>query len=87
MPTEQMLAPRNREYLGLRVSDKKDLTRVEILMVVSLLIYNDSIYYFLQNCHLICKDSVPFAALRTGVCKDSVELSVTAALHDFLKSN
>ena len=49
MPTEQMLAPRNREYLGLRVSDKKDLTRVEILMVVSLLIYNDSIYYFLQN--------------------------------------
>jgi hypothetical protein len=85
-----MLAPRSREYPGLRVSDKKDLTLAEILMVASLLINKDSISYCLENCHLIYKDSDTFAAQRTGVCKDNVELSIIAALdtvQDLLKGN
>ena len=71
--------PRNTAMArGLRVSDKRDLTPPQILVVTSLLIRKDSISYFLDNCHLLYKGWMLFAAQRP-VVKNDVEASVIDA--------
>lgn len=46
---------------GLRVSDKKDLTCADLLVVADLLISNDATSYFLNNCYFIYKDCMPIS--------------------------
>jgi hypothetical protein len=94
MLPQSTLSPRRRKgptkARGLRVSNKKDLTRAEILVVADLLISKAAISYFLDNCHLIYEGWIPFLSQQPLVCKNSIETSVTVALdtvQDILKGN
>ena len=72
------------------MSDKKNLTRAEILVVADLLISKDAISYFLNNCHLIYKGQMPFSAKQPLVCNNSIKTAVIVALdtvQDLLKGN
>ncbi|KAI9777127.1 MAG: hypothetical protein M1839_009083 [Geoglossum umbratile] len=90
LPLQPTLYLRSRKAGGLRVSDKKDLTPANILVVAHLLINKDSISYFLDNCCLIYEGWVPFSAQQPLVCNNSIETSIIAALdtvQDLLKGN
>jgi len=72
------------------VSDKKNLTHAEILVVTDLLISKDAIFYFLDNCRLIYERLMRSSAQHPLVFNNSIEISVMTALNtvqDLLKSN
>lgn len=75
---------RSRQAGGLRVSDRKNLTPAEILVVADLLVSNDSISYFLPNRQLIYKTWIPFSTPQPADYSHSVETSVMAALDSVL---
>lgn len=69
----------SRKTPGLRVSDKKNLTLVEINVVADLLISQDAISDFLCHCHSIYESWMPYLARPRLDSRGNIEASVVTA--------